>query len=221
MSATRNTESLNTQQLTVKQDDARSSVTWLNFTQDRMIDLLADLISRGGTRRNLCLLVEACLDHQWRREFTRGFEPEEIKTHARKWVDKNFEEWSNQLIAGIQMRRILRKSLAEGKQACPSPKSVAERIRQGYLDRLQTAFEEFMGEAEPEEVRFMVDVLANRRGEIAAGDSGTVREVLIASNFYNTIEGGHHSYIRVPEQIQADVEAYANALLKARAGKAA
>lgn len=51
-----------------------------------MIDLLADLITRGGTRRNLGLLIEACLDHPWRREFTRGFEPEEITKHARKWV---------------------------------------------------------------------------------------------------------------------------------------
>ncbi len=62
----------------------------------------------------------------------------------------------------------------------------------------------------------MVDVLANRLGDIAAGDSGTVREVRIASSFYNTIEGGHHSYIRVPEQIQTDVETYANALLKGK-----
>ena len=163
----------------------------LTDIQLRACELASDLIMNGGAHDDVSGLLYNLIAHEWRRRFPDWHDgpakADKLATdHAEnfwpKWYAKLAKHWPE----------------ATKLPERPEPTTVIEMVRENARRRLENVFfDDFMGDASPEDVYFLREVLEN------AFNSGWS---LPESFAYETTMD--HTYIKVPYKRVKLVEKY-------------
>ena len=139
-----------TQLASPRASTSRPPLDELSEVQARACDLCADLILNGGAESDVKKLLEGVLRHCWRRKFPESEPRDRIATpqqHAETFTPK----WYSDLVRHWPEQR-------PGPET-PMPTTVLEMARTADRVHLRDAFEEFMGDADPEGISFLRRVL--------------------------------------------------------------
>lgn len=151
---------------------------------EQMCGLAAELLMSGGHDDDVEGLLWALATHEYRRRFpTDTLNVDEPRTLA--LLKRNVAEW----------KRVLIRHWPEAPADVPAARAetIAERIRATTLQDARDRFEEFLAEANQEEIRLMRDIFVTRDG---MGPDYDGSEVLIATAFSDEL-GQRTQYIRV------------------------
>jgi hypothetical protein len=174
--------------------------------QETIADDVAEMISTGTSSTNLKLLSRIVVDHRWRRKFGN---------HSDCGEEYMIRETAN-LLDELAVARTARKYLDVDER--PEPADLVARIRERAREECADGLQDFLNQANPEELRLMQEVMVAYRSahnnDLAYGELG------IASAFMEQVNQ-KVNYVRVPEKLLADVENYIHALIKAYPGKEA
>ena len=185
---------------------------FLTGIQERIADIIGELMVFGGTRRNLDALCKLAADHEARRIYERmmdGKPVAELERNVSERAATYAPAWYDDLAAARANRQHLPEAIR------PEPKTVSEMISAKTRKEVGDYFEQFLDEAMPAELLFMWQVMTTWESIHSAHHANGFEAFYIANAFEDQIERGRE-YIRVPRHLTDDVEAYVKALIKAR-----
>ena len=172
--------------------------------QEHICDLAGDLILNGGHEDEINSLIYACMGHEWRRRFPDQ-DPARQEHSLARYTNRWISDWYRKL------SRHWPEEPGDGPAKEPdtaAEQSVSERIRSTVREDLKDRFEEFLGAANPEELRLLRDVFMS-----AESSRGGPDDVPLAESFSWEI-GQHADYIRVPGRHEKLVRQYLELLEK-------
>jgi hypothetical protein len=178
-------------------ETAPTSARTLTQLQALIVDELADLVVFGGKSEDEDNMLRAAAGHMSRRRaYGDGDVSGFVEMHSRDWRDEIAAE-----------RAHARATLPD----LPKAITATERARTAVLGELRQALSEFTGNATPEEVRLMLEIMnchqANTRGR------DDFRELVIAEAFDITIHNRHTlNWVMVPPHLKDQTEAYIECL---------
>jgi hypothetical protein len=175
-------------------------------TQEKIADAVAEMITTGSTEDNLTMVIEAVIDHDWRRRFDEGVREGESSRYAPTFPDRE----ARRMLDDLAVARQKRTKLEVGER--PEPADVVARIRETAREQCAWELQELLDSASPEEHRFLSDMLCSYRSA-HAGVEG-YGHMGLASAFMEEIDR-RQNYLRVPTCLIDDVETYMRALIKA------
>ncbi len=201
---------------TPAQADTTKPKAFLNGTQERLADLIGEMIISGGTRGNLLTLVEIALDHEGRRFYTPLMTTKpaaQLEKDVSDHIERHASKWYDNLAAA----RASRKELPE--EVRPEPKTISDTIRANRRELLEERFKDFMGDANPEEITFLGEVLSWHTSMHSTWGNGY--ESLYIANAFELEIGRNREYVRTPPHLTEAVEEYIKVMLKANPGSKA
>lgn len=199
----------------VKAETAPQAATrppYLTGIQERIADIIGDLMVFGGTRRNLDALCKLAADHEARRIYGRLMEGKpvfELERNVSERVADHAPRWYDDLAAARANRQHLPEVIR------PEPKTVSEMISAKTRMEVGDYFEQFLDEAMPAELLFMWQVMTTWESIHSAHHATGFEAFHIANAYEDQIQRGRE-YVRVPRHLTDDVETYVKALIKAR-----
>jgi hypothetical protein len=177
-------------------------------SQEVIADAVAEMVTTGSTEENLKLVIQAVIDHDWRRRFGQGVNEGrmvEVRGHS-----DYPERETRRILDELAVARTKRTKLENGER--PEPVDVVGRIREKAREQCASDLEELLTSASPEEHRFISAVVLNYRsahtGLEGYGDMG------LASSFQEEINN-REEYMRVPYSLLNDMQTYLDALIRA------
>jgi hypothetical protein len=173
-------------------------------THELIVDAVTAMLTRGGHRNDVDMLLRAAMAHTRRRTYDSFDADESVASDAAaKFISTHYEDWRQDLVTVWRKNKLNPVPVLE-------PKSITDRIRANVRETLAGMFEEFLAVSSPEEQRFFLDVLrsfSSRNHPAEGGDS----ELFIATAFENEL-GRDRCHIQVPERMVDRVQAYVDAL---------
>lgn len=179
---------------------------FLNGTQENIAELIGDLLIAGGTQGNIETLVDVALSHEAHRLHAVGsYSQEQNQKLIQRWVNDRRQT----AIDDLATARANRPALP--KQDRPEPKTIAERIRAASRESLKRQMADFLWRASAEEVRLLDSILTHwDPGPFKVNPYG---EIPLADAFCYEL-GEDETYLRVPNRLAVDVQAYLATLMK-------
>jgi hypothetical protein len=175
------------------------------------IDLIADAVSEmlttGTSEQSLDGLLRAAIEHISRRTFERGIGTEDqnvIRDYVHREIGLRLQPWRQDLIA--QWRHNRRET-----PAMIDPKTITERIRQNFRDELEDRLERFLGDATPEEIHLLTEIMLNHESARPMSPVMAWSEVALGAAFQRVLDAPNR-YMAVPWRMVDQVEAYVKAL---------
>jgi hypothetical protein len=177
----------------------------LSRTHELIVDAVTTMLSSGGHPGDVDSLLYAAMAHTRRRTYGgAGLDDQkELDKRVSDFVHDKREDWKHDLVAAW------RKNKREETGAF-EPKSITDRIRFNVRESLIGEFDSFMGDASPEEQRFMLGVFNGYFSNHHPAEHGSA-ELFIAQAFEYQL-GRDHCYLRVPEHMVDQVQKYVDAL---------
>lgn len=175
-----------------------------------MADACGDIIAGAPlTLSSLDALIRICLDHENRLVCADRFRvsPDALDDYVAQGVSAGLPLWSAELTAV----RVARRQALKGDSTRQKPTTVTERIRERARERLRRTMNEFLADAHPEDIRLLIEVLDGWNSAHYSQDSG-YGELPLASAFERELQS-NHSYMRVPDEFAAKVDAYVKSLV--------
>jgi hypothetical protein len=177
----------------------------LSKTQELIVDAVTELLTHGGDKGDVNLLLSAAMGHTRRRTVSRNTDDkEQIEKHVLDFIETNMGEWKTDLAIAWRRNRRPDRAAAEAT-------TLTERIRTNTREKVRGAFEEFIIDAAYEEQVLMLNVLETRDGT-SRGAAAKLNEIYLASAFSFEI-GSDEAYMKVPGKLLGAVQKYIDALL--------
>jgi hypothetical protein len=185
-----------------------AAAPFLCGSQEQIADAVAEMLTTGATEENLTLIIQAVIDHDWRRRFGQGVN--EGRLFEVRGRSDYPERETRRILDELAVARQKRTKLELGER--PEPADIVGRIRENAREQCADSLQELLELASPEECRFINSMMTSYRsahaGQTGYGDMG------LASAFQEEIDA-RQQYLRVPEHLVSDVWAYMDALIKA------
>jgi hypothetical protein len=177
----------------------------LSRTHELIVDAVTTMLSTGGHPADVDSLLRAAMAHTRRRtlEHCGVHDQAEAAREASKFIGEEYQEWKHDLVAAWRKNRRKEPGAFE-------PETITDRIRFNVRDTLTDQFEEFMGEASPEEQRFLSEVFLGWDSSHLSAECK--RDELFLGNAFEFELGRNGCYIRVPKQMLDRVQKYVDAL---------
>jgi len=188
-------------------------VPFLTGIQERMADIVGELIVSGGTHRNLDLLCRIAADHEARRAFSPFHNAE--RAQLEKGISERSARSAFQWYDALAEARANREKLPE--EIRPESTAVTDLIRVQKREEVDGYFGRFLAGALPEEIHLMWHIMLDWESQHSSVGDGF--ESLYIANGFELQIGLRREYVRVPPHLTEDVEAYVRALLKAQPAK--
>jgi hypothetical protein len=170
---------------------------FLYGSQEVIADAVAEMITTGSTEENLKLVIQAVIDHDWRRRFGKGINE---GGGARRHSDYPERE-TRRILDELAVARTKWTNLEAEER--PEPADVVSRIREKAREQCASDLQDLLTSASPEEHRFISAVVLNYRsahaGQEGYGDMG------LASSFQEEINN-REEYVRVPYSLLNDMQ---------------
>ena len=183
--------------------------------QERIADIIGELMVFGGTRRNLDALCKIAADHEARRIYGRLMKDKPFPDFEKNVADRAADYapvWYDDLAAARANRPRLPEAIR------PEAKTVSEMILSGARHELEYYFEHFLTDAMPSELYFLQQVMLTWDSIHPTHKATGFEAFHIANAFEDQIRRGRE-YVRVPSHLTDAVEAYLKSLLKAYPGE--
>ncbi len=171
----------------------------LSPIQEVLCDLTSDVLLNGARREETELLVKALLMHQWHLNF--GDYPrdpakalEAAVTHAQRGHDATY----NDLVAAWPKKAV--------PQDEPVPKTISQAIRCQTRDSVRHGFEDFMGNASPEELILMRNIFQERDSYHYMADGNPVQEIYLAAAFESATGSWGTTHVKIPSKMVPLIE---------------
>ena len=175
--------------------------------QERIADLLGDLILNGGNDANVDGMLYNALEYHWRRMFAdRPGSSDSEDNEAQKFADGHLNEWKRELVQSWPKR--------EDKAAAGTdPKTVTDYIRAEVRHQLEFHWDWFLSSATPEEIRFMDMVLMDWDSTHTSSFAYDPAELEIGNSFEREINRGVR-WVKVPHELRDKVVDFVELLTK-------
>jgi hypothetical protein len=177
----------------------------LTETQEELCKLAADMLTEGGDREDVLLLLSALDRHQYRRRFRSLKDSKEVEKEVEKRQAKN-KHWISALHEELSKDWPTQPSL-DRRLRTPPPKSnaIAEIARVGVRRRLLDSFKEFMRHQEGVEALWVLnEILEN----VNSGNEE------MAEAFSMIVDQSPDVYLRVPYAHLGKVKEFVSLLRK-------
>jgi len=167
----------------------------LTAIQELAIDIFGDMLLNGARREETELLLNALLMHQWRRDFPDWpSDPDQAIEDAQTWASNRYEDAYRELVASWP------KEPAPSKE--PSLKTITDRVRFSVRNQVREALDDFLGDALPEELYLMRDILSTRESTHKTAGFDTVQEIYLARAIGEATGGSYWTtYLKAPAKM--------------------
>lgn len=174
--------------------------------QELLCELAGDLIVRGGNREESENLARVLLRHQFRTSMP-GEDALDDSTESSMRAWEYSEKWLPDWLA--KWYTVLAKTAAPDPAGPTARESVSERIRANFRSQLSGLMEEFVTEASPEELGFMIEVFEEwDSAHLVFSHGDAVQEIYIAEACSRAL-GEHEKdsiFVKVPERLMPAVQ---------------
>lgn len=176
----------------IRKADAKPVESSLTPIQEQLAHLAGDMILNPAHGADVDRLLRGAMGHYWRSR-SADVTSNEAEQGVKAFIQNHLEDWRLSLIQSWPAPQ------PDGSKA--EPTNISELIRQNFRGELTDHFTYFLGNATPEEIRFLNGVLNDWLS--GAGHSLSAPQLEIANSFEREIGRGVR-WVRVPSRALRD-----------------